>query len=113
MLPETATVRDDPAWSVPPAPADLVDRRCEITGPCDRKMMIGALNSGARVFMADVEDSLSPSWGNIIDGQRNYADAADRSISFARPDGTVDRLNATTATLILRPRGLHMTERRV
>jgi len=113
LLAETAAVRDDASWSVPPAPADLVDRRCEITGPCDRKMMIGALNSGARVFMGDVEDSLSPSWANIIDGQRNYRDAADRSISFTRPDGTVDRLNPDTATLILRPRGLHMTERRV
>ncbi len=112
LLPETADVRGGD-WSVPPAPADLADRRCEITGPCDRKMMIGALNSGARVFMADVEDSLSPSWHNIVDGQRNFRDAADRSITFERPDGNVDRLAEHIATLILRPRGLHMDERRL
>jgi malate synthase len=112
LLEETADVRGGD-WQVPPAPADLTDRRCEITGPCDRKMMIGALNSGARVFMADVEDSLSPSWRNIVDGQRNFRDAADRSISFERPDGSVDRLAERTATLVLRARGLHMTERRV
>jgi malate synthase len=112
LLAETAEIRRAD-WSVPTAPADLTDRRCEITGPCDRKMMIGALNSGARVFMADVEDSLSPSWHNIVDGQRNFRDAADLSISFERPDGAVDRLAEKIATLILRPRGLHMAERRV
>jgi malate synthase len=112
LLGETAEIRGGD-WQVPAAPADLTDRRCEITGPCDRKMMIGALNSGARVFMADVEDSLSPSWRNIVDGQRNFRDAADGSITFERPDGTVDRLNDHIATLVLRARGLHMVERRV
>ncbi len=109
---ETAEMRRRD-WTVPPAPADLVDRRCEITGPCDRKLMVGALNSSARVFMADVEDSMSPSWRNVIDGQRNFRDAADRSISFERPDGSVDRLSETPATLVLRARGLHMQERRI
>jgi len=112
LLPDTAEIRGG-AWQVPPAPPDLADRRCEITGPCDRKMMIGALNSGARVFMADVEDSLSPSWRNIVDGQRNFRDAADLSITFERPDGQVDRLHDRIATLVLRARGLHMAERRV
>ncbi|HWG75030.1 MAG TPA: malate synthase A [Acidimicrobiales bacterium] len=112
LLDGTADVRGGD-WTVPPAPADLADRRCEITGPCDRKMMIGALNSGARVFMADVEDSMSPSWRNVVDGQRNFRDAADGTISFERPDGSVDRLGEKPATLVLRVRGLHMEERRV
>lgn len=112
LLRETATVRAGD-WQVRPAPADLTDRRCEITGPSERKMMIGALNSGARVFMTDIEDSLSPGWGNVVDAQRNIRDVADRTITFERPDGTVDTLNDSIATLVIRPRGLHMTERRV
>ncbi|MEO5900517.1 MAG: malate synthase A [Ilumatobacteraceae bacterium] len=112
LLAETAWIRDGD-WQVRPAPTDLTDRRCEITGPCDRKMMISALNSGARVFMADLEDSLSPTWANVIEGQRNLRDASDATISFTRPDGSVDTLAATTATLVVRSRGLHMTERHV
>jgi malate synthase len=111
LSPDTAWIRAA-AWSVPPAPADLADRRCEITGPSERKMMIGALNSGARVFLSDLEDALSPSWANVVDAQRNIRDVADRTISFERPDGTVDRLAERIATLVLRPRGLHMVERR-
>lgn len=111
LLPETAAIRDG-AWSVRPAPPDLADRRCEITGPSERKMMIGALNSGARVFLSDVEDALSPSWANVVDAQRNIRDVADRTIRFERPDGSVDRLGARIATLVMRPRGLHMVERR-
>ncbi|MPY94893.1 MAG: malate synthase A, partial [Acidimicrobiia bacterium] len=112
LLAETAEVRRGD-WRVAAPPPDLVDRRCEITGPTDRKMMISALNSGARVFMTDFEDSLSPTWTNVLDGQRNLRDAADLSISFARPDGSVDRLAPRIATLIVRPRGLHLDERHV
>ena len=112
LLPETAWLREA-AWQVRPAPADLTDRRCEITGPTDRKMMISALNSGARVFMTDFEDSLSPSWDNIVQGQRNLRDAAAGTISFGRPDGSVDRVNANPATLVVRARGLHLPEPRV
>lgn len=112
LPPETAWVRAGD-WRVRPAPTDLADRRCEITGPSERKMMIGALNSGARVFMTDIEDSLSPGWGNVIDAQRNIRAVADRTITFERPDGTVDRLHDRVATLCVRPRGLHMSERHV
>lgn len=108
----TAAIREGD-WQVRPAPADLQDRRCEITGPSERKMMIGALNSGARVFMTDIEDSLSPAWTNVVDAQRNIRDVADRSITFERPDGSVDHLGEEIATLVVRPRGLHMSERRV
>jgi malate synthase len=97
-------------WRVAAAPADLRDRRCEITGPVDRKMMINALNSGARVFMGDFEDSLSPTWQNVIDGQRNVHDAVRREISLETPDKTY-RLNDEVATLVLRPRGWHLVER--
>jgi malate synthase len=111
LLAETKDIRDDLSWAVRPAPIDLTDRRCEITGPTERKMMISALNSGARVFMSDFEDALSPSWQNVIDGQRNVRDVADRSITFARPDGSVDFLASDIATLTIRPRGLHLVER--
>jgi malate synthase len=110
FLPETAAVRDG-AWTVAPAPADLDDRRVEITGPCDRKMVINALNSGARVFMADLEDASSPTWHNVVDGQLNLRDAVRRSISFQNPDGRAYRLNDQTATLVVRPRGWHLPER--
>ena len=103
----------DGDWQVRPAPADLTDRRCEITGPAERKMMIGAFNCGARVFMCDIEDALSPGWANVIDAQRNIRDAADLALTFERPDGSVDRLNDRIATPVIRPRGLHMNERRV
>ncbi|MEJ7839753.1 MAG: malate synthase A, partial [Thermomicrobiales bacterium] len=96
-------------WTVAAAPADLNDRRTEITGPCDRKMVINALNSGAKVFMADLEDASSPTWFNVIDGQRNLHDAVRRTITFDNPDGRVYTLNEVTATLVVRPRGWHLT----
>jgi len=106
---ETKDVREG-AWRVPPAPADLADRRVEITGPVDRKMMINALNSGARAFMADFEDSCSPTWANLIDGQANVADAVRGTISLSTPEKDY-RLNARVATLLVRPRGWHLVER--
>lgn len=107
--PATAAIREA-EWTVAPAPADLADRRVEITGPVDRKMMVSALNSGAKVFMADFEDALSPTWHNVLAGQVNVRDACDRSLTFERPDGTVDTLADETATLVVRPRGLHLEE---
>ena len=111
FLAETESIRSDPAWRVAPTPADLDDRRVEITGPVERKMMINALNSGARVFMADFEDALSPTWGNVIAGQGNVMDAVRRTIAFDSPDGKSYRLNPQTATLVVRPRGWHLPER--
>src|SRR5689334_1211738 len=99
------------AWEVAPIPDDLRDRRVEITGPVDRKMIINALNSGAKVFMADFEDSCSPTWANVLEGQSNLIDAIDRTIEHVAPDGRVYRLNDATATLMVRPRGWHLEER--
>jgi malate synthase len=110
FLPETEDVRADAEWRVAEAPADLLDRRCEITGPVDRKMMINALNSGARVFMADYEDACSPRWENVVEGQRNVTDAVRREISLETPAKTY-RLNEEIATLLIRPRGWHLPER--
>src|SRR4030095_11630318 len=90
---------------------DLQDRRVEITGPTDRKMVINALNSGAKVFMADCEDSLTPTWDNVVQGQINLRDAVTREISFANPDGKQYRLNPQIATLLVRPRGWHLYEK--
>ncbi|HEY8446562.1 MAG TPA: malate synthase A [Thermomicrobiales bacterium] len=112
FLEETRSIREDD-WRVAPTPPALQDRRVEITGPTDRKMMINALNSGAKVFMADFEDALSPSWWNVLDGQRNLADAVRRTITFENPDGRVYRLNEEIATLLVRPRGWHLVERHV
>src|SRR5579884_1530591 len=112
FLPETRAVREG-EWRVAPAPDDLNDRRVEITGPCDRKMMINALNSGAKVFMSDLEDASSPTWRSVVEGQRNLRDAVRRTISFQNPDGREYRLNEQTATLLLRPRGWHLVERHV
>src|SRR5437764_1298370 len=112
FLPDTKAVRDDLSWKVAPIPADFRDRRVEITGPVERKMMINALNSGARVFMADFEDSNSPTWENIVQGQRNLIDAIDRTISFETPEKRYT-LNEETATLLVRPRGWHLPERHV
>jgi len=109
FLEETRRVRDGD-WRVPAAPADLADRRVEITGPTDRKMVINALNSGARVFMADFEDSNSPTWENMVDGQRNLTDAIERTISLDTGEKAY-RLNDSVATLLVRPRGWHLTER--
>ncbi|MFC4425552.1 malate synthase A [Deinococcus navajonensis] len=109
FLPETADVRSAD-WTVSPLPADLQDRRVEITGPVDRKMVINALNSGARMFMADFEDASSPTWDNCLAGQVNLMDAVRRTISLEQGDRTY-RLNPTTATLLVRPRGLHLEEK--
>ena len=110
FLPETAAIRQQ-SWSVAPIPRDLQDRRVEITGPVDRKMIINALNSGANVFMADFEDSNSPTWGNNIEGQLNLRDTVRGEISFIAPEGKQYRLNPTIATLLVRPRGWHLAEK--
>src|SRR5207302_2983254 len=87
FLAEPRHVREDPSWRVAPAPKDLQDRRVEITGPSERKMVINALNSGARCFMADFEDALTPTWSNLIHGHLNLIDAYERTISFEQDDG--------------------------
>jgi malate synthase len=110
FLADTSAVRAGD-WRVAPAPADLQDRRVEITGPVDRKMIINALNSGAQVFMADFEDATSPTWANLVSGQSNLMDAVRRTISYESDAGKRYSLNATTATLMVRPRGLHLIER--
>ncbi|HZT50687.1 MAG TPA: malate synthase A, partial [Stellaceae bacterium] len=106
---ETRAVREAD-WTVAPLPKDLLDRRVEITGPVDRKMMINALNSGAKVFMADFEDANSPTWQNVVDGQRNVYDAVRRTIALDTPEKSY-RLNDEIATLLIRPRGWHLLER--
>src|SRR5437879_4938325 len=98
-------------WRVADVPKDLRVRKVEITGPTDRKMVINALNSGASVYMADFEDANTPTWRNLIEGQRNLIDAIDRTIEFRNPDGRVYKLNETTATLVVRPRGWHLDEK--
>ena len=111
FLPETEEIREGD-WRVPPPPPDLEDRRVEITGPTDRKLVINALNSGASTFMADFEDASTPTWMNVVAGQRNMIDAIERTITY---DSEVDdrqyALNDETATLIVRPRGWHLDER--
>jgi malate synthase len=111
FLADTKDVRDGD-WQIAPPPPDLQDRRVEITGPVDRKMMINALNSGASVFMADFEDATSPTWENVVDGQRNLRDAVRRTIELDQ-NGKSYRLNDEIATLMLRPRGWHLLERHV
>jgi malate synthase len=110
FLPETQAIRGAD-WQVAPAPADLQNRRVEITGPVERKMMINALNAGAQVFMADFEDSLSPTWRNVMDGQQNCIDAVRGTISYDSPEGKSYRLGARVATLLARPRGWHLTDK--
>ena len=112
FLPATRAIRDG-AWKIAGIPADLQDRRVEITGPTERKMIINALNSGARVFMADCEDSLSPGWDNVVRGQINLRDAVRQTIEFISPEGKSYRLNAKTAVLIVRPRGWHLFEKHI
>ena len=112
FLSETQNVRDGD-WEVASAPADLRDRRVEITGPVDRKMMINALNSGAKVFMADFEDSNSPTWENNIQGHLNLIGAIDGTIEFSSQDGKHYELGDETATLMIRPRGWHLVEKHV
>jgi malate synthase len=110
FLPETASVRSG-EWQVAPPAADLTDRRCEITGPTDAKMLINALNSGARVFMADFEDSNAPTWHNMVTGQHNVTEAIERRLTFTNPDGRRYELAPRTAVLVVRPRGWHLPER--
>ncbi len=113
FLPETREVRESD-WTIAPIPDDLQDRRVEITGPAgDRKMVINALNSGAKMFMADFEDALSPTWANVIEGQINLRDAIRRTIDFTSPEGKQYRLNDQIATLLVRPRGWHLPEKHV
>jgi malate synthase len=110
FLAETREVRESD-WTTAPPPRDLQDRRVEITGPVERKMMINALNSGARVFMADFEDANSPTWANNLNGHLNLIDAIEGTISFTNPDGKEYRLQDRTAYLLVRPRGWHLPER--
>jgi malate synthase len=111
FLDETLEIREGD-WGVAEAPPDLRDRRVEITGPVERKMMINALNSGAKVFMADFEDASSPTWANCVEGQRNVRDAVRREISLETSEKSY-RLSEETATLVIRPRGWHLPERHV
>ena len=110
FLPETRAVREGD-WKVGAIPADLQDRRVEITGPTDRKMIVNALNSGAKVFMADCEDSLSPGWENVVLGQLNLRDAVARRIDFTSPEGKAYKLSERPAVLFVRPRGWHLYEK--
>ena len=112
FLPNTLIIRNS-EWSVCPIPADLQDRRTEITGPVDRKMVINALNSGAKVFMADFEDASTPSWNNLLDGQINLRDAIRKQIDFTAENGKKYSLNADVAVLKVRPRGWHMEENHI
>src|SRR5579885_1789321 len=112
FLPETRAIREGD-WAIAPVPDDLQDRRVEITGPSgDRKMVINALNSGARVFMADFEDANSPTWSNLVEGQRNLIEAIERTIALDTAEKSY-RLNDEVATLLVRPRGWHLPERHV
>ena len=118
FLASTKAIREA-AWTTAPIPKDLLDRRVEITGPTDRKMVINALNSGANVFMADFEDSNSPTWDNLLRGQANLRDAVRKTITFTGPapegggEGKQYKLKDTTATLMVRPRGWHLEERHI
>ena len=112
FLPGTRGVREG-AWTAAPVPRDLRERKVEITGPVDRKMVINALNSGASTFMADFEDANSPTWENVIAGQVNLADAVRRTIDYVNPDGRTYRLNDEVATLLVRPRGWHLVEKHI
>ncbi|HKS70841.1 MAG TPA: malate synthase A, partial [Ktedonobacterales bacterium] len=112
FLPETAEVRAAD-WRIAPFPEEIADRRVEITGPVDRKMIINALNSGAKVYMADFEDANSPTWQNNIEGQLNLRDAVRRQIDFTSPEGKRYALGEKLAVLFVRPRGWHLNEKHV
>ena len=112
FLPETEHIRNG-SWTIGPVPDDLQDRRVEITGPVERKMIINALNSGAKVFMADFEDAFSPVWESTIQGHINLRDAIDRTITYTSPEGKKYALQEKTATLLVRPRGWHLVEKHV
>src|SRR6059058_3619176 len=110
FLPETKQIREGD-WKCAPIPSDIQDRRVEITGPTDRKMVINALNSGAKIFMADFEDANSPTWANMVEGQINLRDAIRRSIRFTSPEGKNYQLREQVAVLLVRPRGWHLPEK--
>ncbi len=110
FLPETKKIRES-EWTVANIPADLLERKVEITGPVDRKMIINALNSGASVFMADFEDSHTPTWRNNLEGQQNLIDTVAGTITFTNPEGKFYKLNPKIATLMVRPRGWHLSEK--
>lgn len=111
FLPETKEIRDG-EWTIAPLPADLQDRRVEITGPVNRKMVINALNSGAKMFMACFEDATSPTWVNMIEGQVNMRDAVRKTIFFTQPsNGKTYKLNDNPAVLLVRPRGYTYSRR--
>ncbi len=112
FLPETAAVRNSD-WTIAPVPAELLDRRVELTGPAERKMLINGLNAGANVYMADMEDSMTPTWHNVIDAQINLRDAVARAITFVNPDGKAYALHEKTSVMFMRPRGWHMVEKHV
>ncbi len=112
FLPETKAIREGD-WRCAPPPNDLLDRRVEITGPVERKMIINALNSGAKVFMADFEDANAPTWANCIEGQINLRDAVRRTIEYTSPEGKQYRLNEQIAVLCVRPRGWHLPEKHI
>lgn len=112
FLPETAHIREGD-WTIRGIPADLQDRRVEITGPVERKMVINALNANVKVFMADFEDSLAPAWNKVIEGQINLCDAVNGTISYTSPEGKAYTLSTDPAVLICRVRGLHLPEKHV
>jgi malate synthase len=112
FLSDTADIRAGD-WRIAPVPGDLQNRRVEITGPVERKMIINALNSGAKVFMADFEDSLAPTWANVVEGQLNLRDAVRGTISYINPEGKEYRPSERTAVLMVRPRGWHLPEKHV
>jgi malate synthase len=112
FLSETVSIRQGD-WKVAPIPADLQDRRVEITGPTDRKMIINALNSGAKIFMADFEDANAPTWANMLEGQANLREAVRREITYQSPEGKAYRLKEQTAVLFVRPRGWHLNEKHI
>jgi malate synthase len=111
FLPATAAIRGGRAWRIAETPPDLLDRRVEITGPAEPKMMINALNSGARVFMADLEDALSPTWANVVGGQAALRDAVRGRLAFTSPEGKAYAVGEHPAVLLVRPRGWHLDER--
>src|SRR3954453_16154988 len=112
FLDENKSVRDDTSWKVAPV-ADLTDRRVEITGPTERKMLINALNSGAKVFMADFDDANAPTWPNMVQGQLNLTDAIERRIDFTSPEGKDYKPKNTIVMRMPRPRGWHLPEKHV
>src|SRR6202012_4114996 len=115
FLPETKNIREDPSWRVAQPAPGLIDRRVEITGPTDKKMTVNALNSGAKVWLADFEDASSPLWGNVITGQLNLRDALDRTIDYTSAEGKdyALRPDGELATIVVPPRGWHLDEKHI